>query len=331
MDSGVVVMYDVRQLKFNVRRGIVAALAAMVLLQTGCDDRDPDANGGPADTTADYDLSFRAPEFPEGRSLDTMFSVDLDDDGRREYVVASLERAGGVAPSARADLIEIYRFDTLSRSWRVVLSDTLLWAASYDLREITGDRTPEVIVRVDGGGNDPVATYGMHIYSGSGGTIRTIFNRDDGDPRIGTIDDGDEPVLIVTGMIWPPLVPHVQSVPYVADIVAFDGTSMSSVRSRHTEYFRRQADALLTAYAEDLKSARPADTQLIGDEGLAGADIPDGSLFATTAQAIIALDQAGQTSTLRTFWNRERDTLRAVLPGEQFDQLEELYAETIMR
>lgn len=313
-------------------RSLLPLVAALLFL-AGCDGSDPGDGGETADTTAAYDLTFPDPTFPAGRTLDTLFSVDLDDDGRREYVVTSFVREGVITPGARADQVEIYRFDTLSRSWRVVLTDTLLWGTAYRLREMTGDRAPEIIADVFGGGNDPIASNGMHIYSGHGGTIRTILSLDDGDPQIGTLEGTEVPVVILHNLIWPPLVPHVQSVPYISDLLAFDGAEMKSIRDRHAEYFQKQADALLSEYAKELESApvRSEDTEMVGENGLADADAPDGTLFATTAQAIIALDQAGQSSTLRTFWNSERDTLRAVLPEEQYDQLEKLYAEKIMR
>ncbi len=316
-------------------RILLAAVAVLALL-AGCREEDPGEGGEGADTTAAYDLTFPDPAFPAGRELDTLFSVDLDDDGRREYVVTSLVRDGVIPPGGRADRVEIYRFDTASRSWRVALADTLFWGTSYRLREMTGDRAPEIVADVFGGGNDPIASSGLRIYSGHGGTIRTIFTRDDGNPQIGSVEGVAEPVVILHDLIWPPLVPHVQSVPYVSDLLAFDGTTMASIRDRHAEYFGKEADALLAAYAKGLKSAVPPtgdtdDGGMIGENGLADADQPDGTLFVAAAQAMIALDQAGRASALRTFWNRERDTLRAMLPGEQFEQLEELYAEKIMR
>lgn len=310
--------------------GTFSALV-LVTLFAGCEGRDPGDGGEVADTTASYDLTFPDPTFAAGRTLDTLFSVDLDDDGRREYVVTSLAKEAMTAPGARADLVEIYRFDTISRSWQVVLSDTLFWGTGYRLREMTGDRAPEIIADVFGGGNDPIASNGMRIYSGDGGKIRTILSADDGNPEIRMLEGMNTPVVILHDLIWPPLVPHVQSVPYISDLLAFNGTAMASVRDRHADYFKRQADTLLARYAEGLKSARAPVAETIGENGLADADLPDGSLFALAAQAIIALDQAGEVSTLRNFWNRERDTLQAVLPAEQYDQLGELYAEKIMR
>lgn len=299
---------------------------------SGCAEPEPDVDGDGADTAAVYDLTFPEPVFSEsGRALDTLFAVDLDDDGRREYVVTSLQRERLTAPDSRADLVEIYRYDTASRSWAVVLTDSVLWSSSYELRELTGDRAPEVIVEVFAGGNDPVASRGMRVYSGHGGTIRTLLTLDEGDPQLEMIGGEGRPVVVQHALIWPPMVPHVQAVPYVSDVLAFTGTGFESVRSRHAEYFREEADMHLKAYGESLKDAVVEEPELIGENGLADVDVPNVDLFISAAGTVISLDQAGQSEALRSFWNREADTLRALLPEEQFDQLEELYAERIMR
>ncbi len=227
-------------------------------------------------------------------------------------------------------ILNVYRFDR-NRSWQVVLTDTVFWSSFYALREMTGDRSPELIVELSSGGNDPIASRGMRIYSGHSGTIRAILDQDSGDPNVQTVEGEKLPVVVLHSLIWPPMVPHVQAVPYVADLLAYTGTAFESVGSRHVEYFRQEANTQLSAYGQALKTAVVAEPELIGENGLADIQTPNVEMFISAAGTIIALDQAGQSGTLRSFWNKEKDTLRVLLLEEQFDQLEELYAERIMK
>ncbi len=93
--------------KPRVLRSVLLSAGFALLVLIGCQDRDPADGEDTADTTTQYDLSFAEPTFAEPeRVLDTLFAVDLDDDGRREYVVTSIVHERISAPDTRADHIK---------------------------------------------------------------------------------------------------------------------------------------------------------------------------------------------------------------------------------
>jgi len=48
----------------------------------------------------------------------------------------------------------------------------MLWAVGFQVRDVTGDGAPDLIVTTDAGGADAIATRGMIVYTASNGSIR---------------------------------------------------------------------------------------------------------------------------------------------------------------
>ena len=280
-----------------------------------------------SDTTT-VDLTFTDPVFSGGRQLDTLFAIDLDDDGLHEYVVTSIQRRPAVPTTARADQVEIYRFDTADGAWKPELTDTLLWTTEYALKELTGDRASELVVKTFGGGNDLVSSSGLVVYSGHGKSVRKLLEQEDGAPRVEQIEGASLPIILLHSEFWPKFVPHVEATTYVSDLLSLADGRVQSVREENIPFFRKKADQSLRNYRESLKEAIPFDTLAaeLGDEGIGGSP-----LYIHAAETIIALNQVGEKKRLQSFWYEEEERLRGLLSEEEFDVLQELYAENIMQ
>ena len=308
---------------FLWQRLLCSFLALILLAVTGCQEE-----ASEIDTTPEpkpLDMTFPEPTFSGDRTLDTLFTVDFDDDGRREYVVTSIEPNGTLPGNARADLIEIYRFDTGSASWKVIIADTLLWSTRYDLAELTGDRASELVIETFGGGNDPTSSKGMTIYTGHGNNIRLLREQLDGDPELKRVEGSKEPVMLLHSEFWPEFVPHVQATVYVSDLIGFADGIARSVRKDHLPFFQQEAEERLANFKEVLKKTPPRDTV---DSDMFESEGTD--LYVAAAETIIALNEARNTRELRTFWHGQEETLRRLLSEGEFDVLSELYADKIM-
>ena len=300
-------------------------LILLVIAAVGCGDDAPQIREDP--DAGVVDMSFPDPVFSGNRTLDTLFSVDFDDDGRREYVVTSIEDGKTVPVNGRADRLEIYRFDTATGAWNVVLTDTLLWTTRYDLQELTGDRASELVVETFGGGNDPTASQGMMIYSGHGRQIRRLLEVPDGAPTVRRIEGMTQPVILVRSEYWPEFVPHFRSTTYVSDLLSLTEGKVESVRGKNLPFFRKEAEERMENYRRMLQEATVVDTEEIGGiEELEGND-----LYVAAAETIIALNEAQDRDGLRSFWHVQQDTLRRLLSQEEFDVLDQLYADRIMK
>lgn len=325
-----------------IRRGGTALLAICVAALVGiigCGEGDldtvPDQTG---ESVTPEIPAFEPPATEAERTIDTVIGIDLDDDGTKEYIVGSLGTERMKSPEGRADRIEIFKYDTAEGAWKVVLSDAPLWVSSYRLREMTGDRVPELVVTVASGGNDPVTSNGVTIYTGAERKIRVLWRMEEGNPQL-ISNSPDRPTdVLIHGTVWPPSVPHAYAVTYVKDIHGYNGSEMVSVKGLYGEYFRKLSDSLLGEYREvrakveeEGGAAGTDEYDGIGSNGLAGAgDDTSSELFVAAASVMISLVEADRMSELRSFWNNEKDTLRRLLPLEQSDQLEVLYADKIM-
>ncbi len=319
-------------------RLLLAAVAAVsALLQACVPDRPADVPATPSvDSSATvYDLRFPVPSFDHGRHLDTTLAVDLDDDGRIEHVVTSLGDDQYRPEEARCDLLEIYRFDTLSRAWSIVVRDTLEWGATIRLMDATGDRIPDLLVFTTSGGNDMVASQGLRIYSGDSGRVRPVFRSSRGDPELTTLKGVNGRAIVLHDELWPMFAPHSEAVVYASKLYAYEDGRYRNVGSEHSEYFRTLLAPRLAHYRQLRDSVMlhggPGHDSIAGDDDYMTSDDPDAvdrdvELFNAAAMVIVNLQRGESRRSLLSFWDSERDFLSSALPGGYFDELETLYA-----
>ncbi len=294
----------------------IVALAAA--LMAGCaDQRHPEEPR--RDIPQVYDLSFTTPKFEPPRRLDTLMAVDLDGSGRVEYIVTSILDTGMVIPGTRADMIQIYRFDTAARGYRPVVQDEILGATELKLRDLTGDRVPELIVPLNSGGNDPIASNGVNIYSGAGGAIRPIFQATHGDPTFTEIP-GIGSAILLQDELWPSFASHAEAEPYPSDIFAVRNGRYISVRHEARGFLMKKADEQLARY-RSARDSVAADTTVSYESGMA--------LFSPAALTILLLQEAEARASLRSFWSSERDFLRSRMLDYQYDELESIYGRAV--
>lgn len=308
-----------------------AALLFAVILAGCSPDEEPRAEPGPgaADTTVTLDgISFR-PQLPQGHALDTIIRADLDGDGGDELIVASLLRDSTTPASARADYLQFYTLDSAARNYRLLFADSLRWATSIGLADLSITPEPEVVVHTDAGGNDEIATRGMSIYAGGRGkTITRVYQTGRGNPSIEPASGHGLPRIVLHGLYWPPFMTHAQAIRYVDDYLVLRNGAVASVRKEEHDRFMASAEEALGEYGR-LRAQYTADTLGASDSlaATAPADSVDEPhpLFVPAALAIIRMGRGGAYPALRSFWGSERDYLERRLPPEQFKELEMLY------
>lgn len=318
----------------TLRSGALLAFLLVSLIAGGCSDREKRPDDPPArrDTVHVYnDTLFHLPEFSDGRRLDTTLTADLDGDGRDEHIVTSIAPDSILPPGSRADRLQIFSYDPASRRHAEVLIDSLDWASSIELRDVTGDGLPELIVRTYAGGNDPVASNGLAIYSGDGGSIRATFKRASGDPVLARIENMQGEGVMVHEELWPDFAAHVDATEYLSEILAFRDGGYVSVRKEQRRIFEGAAEKFLKNYGE-LRGRFIADTAAVTGGGVAGTPATiDGvhPLFNPAALVMLSFGYGGDLRSLRSFWSSERDYLLARLPAAQTAELDAIYARMI--
>ena len=206
------------------------------------------------------------------------------------------------------------------------------WIASLDLRDVTGDGRPELMVPTYSGGNDMVASNGLAIFSGDGGGIRTIFQRPDGDPTLTELEHAKGEGVMVHDELWPAFAAHVDAVEYLSDILAFRDGSYVSIRREQTRRFADEAGAYLREYRDE-REKFAADTIAV-----AGTSAPQPTptiegmhpLFKPAALAMLSFGTASDLRSLRSFWTSEREYLLRRIPPDQFAELEAIYSRMVV-
>jgi hypothetical protein len=326
-------------------RPALPLLLAALLLFNGCRPEEAGEEPGSDSTEASsaliYDLSFREPTFENGRQLDSVIAVDLDDDGRVEYMVSSLGTAGFRPADARADLLEIYRFDTVSRSWQIAVQDSVEWATDFSLDDVTGDNTPELVVRTYSGGNDVVASSGLRVYSKSDHGIKPIFRASNGAPEFRSVERLAGRAIVVFDEIWPMFSSHADALIYPSQLYGYRDGQYRDVGADYGDFFMKKMPEIMRGYRqlrEELRKqesyGNAVDTAGNPTSGThASADDDDElgmdretQLFNQAALAIVTMRNGSARRSLLAFWDSEREFLKRHLPEPYYDELTTIYS-----
>lgn len=296
----------------DIRTLFLFSLLPLLVIAVGCGEGDPRGEEIVREEPRAEIPGFSQPEFGEGRELDTLFGVNLDADTLPEYVVTSLVRAERFPRGVRADRLEIWDFDTASGSWRLAMSDTLLWLDSLRLVDLTADGRPEVVALTFAGGNDEVAGRGAAVYSGHTLPIRQIFGRGGGMPQVVTFEG--RPYLLLFTQHWPEYLPHAAAVPIPDELLTFEGGSSRADFATGRRFFAERAGRLRTRVGELLERYAPR-----GPGGEAGLLPPAEAteLAGLIVETIHTLRMADDADGLRDFEARTLPRLDGLLDEEQ--------------
>jgi hypothetical protein len=322
------------------RTPLGSALVCALLMTTGCDREKAEQPRPLQDSTEVFDLTFTPPRFSDDRKLDTILAVDLNGSGRLEYIVSSLGSGAYLPQGARADLVQIFNFDTVARRYQIASADSISWFGSFQLIDLTGDRNPEVISRIHSGGNDPVASEGMVIYSGDGGPLRPVFRARRGMPAFVRLPQSQAQGIVLHGELWPLFASHADVVTYVDDLVAWRDGRYQSVREERADFFMKLADSALQNYrraradADSLPRLAARDSAAVAAYDSLATGIVDSSiyqreieLFNSAALSILYLQRANAARSLLSFWSSEKAFLARALPPAFHQELETIYTD----
>lgn len=312
------------------------AAAILMIFVAGCRSGQEQPGSEPSDRDTIVTLDGRAfrPDLPSGHVLDTIIKADLDGKGSDEVVVTSMRPDSMAPPDARADYLQIYGFDSLAGSYRLLLSDSMRWGTRVKLEDLSAMRSRELAIYTNSGGNDVIASQGLNIYSGANGTVSRIYSTSRGNPAITYRHDPELPLVMINGQYWPPFLTHAQAISYVEDFLIFQDGTLTSERMELRRYAMSNAQDALKEYAALRKTFAalppPADSLDEADTLTAGsvADTVH-ALFIPAASILIDFKRAESARSLRSFWDSEREFLERRLPPAQFKELEQLYGEAV--
>lgn len=296
---------------------LLLPLLLLLLGTIGCSDDEPRDAAPVVEEPIDESIAFSPPEFENGRILDTIIGLNLDDDPDLEQIVASLSTTIAYPSQIRADRLDVYDLDARGE-WELVARDTALWYQSWSVRDLTGDGVVEFIAKTWGGGNDEVAGRGISIISGEGGPIRTIFQRSGGAPRV--IEHEGEPLLLISSLFWPEFLPHVAAVPIVEEVLTLRGAETRADYASARSYFDSESEVM----RRDLEIVISENSS--GNEsGPQSKPSPEvqAKIFALAIQTLRGMHRGESSDRLDYFRVEIMPRLRSLLEEEQVMMIED--------
>jgi hypothetical protein len=233
------------------------------------------------------------------------FRVDFHGDSLPALVVTTRLLDDGTVPAGGFDRIDIYA----PASWnRPVCTDILEYGIRSETRDITGDGLPELIVHVDAGGNNPVASMGMHVYGrGAAMKITQIFYSAEGAPVLRDLDNNGTMQILVSDQYWG-MMPHSEAVLFTRDVHAFDGSRYVPATSAYAHW-----------YAAEIAGRRKAFVALKNRD--AGGGEMREQLYSAAVELLVWTWAASGNAGVQQTWKKEARALRTLLPEQYYDDL----------
>lgn len=301
-------------MKRHINLRIIPYLILCVLTLYSCGKQEAEKNSinkELVDTTVIFDKpeaggkKFEL-EYETDRQIYKIDQVDLDDDGIEEVIVLSR----GKDEKSRVD--NYFNFDLMqifihrNEAYERVLSDTIYFGVTADYQMIAGDKTRQILVKTDAGGNDPVVSGGMYIYDTKDG-FKLMRYIDAGNPQLTDVNKDGLNEILVTGSYWG-IMPHIDIINYTSEIISLKDHQLKKINHESAEYYDAIIKESLNKYFEKKRAINAG-------ESVKGAEYP---LYKETVSIMINYTAKGDASGLTKFWEEEKEYLRRQLPEEQF-------------
>jgi hypothetical protein len=279
--------------------------AALLLVMAGCggDGRSAEQQNAEADSVRQAALPVLA-----GSVLIDSLRVDLTGDGVSELVVVSRAEDGVDDPLLidRFDRLDVYEQGT--GGYRRLYVDAIDYGLSLASEDVTGDGVADLIVRLDAGGNNPIATQGLHVYGrDSRGAVVLLFHSPSGAPALLDLDGDGRQEILVSDQFWG-MMAHSDVIGFTREVYAFGGDSYELANTTYSKWF----DTMLERHKRSYEQARRA------------ADSEEGRtrLYLRAAEYLVWNLSRGGAEQVNSVWFAERSFLRQRLGDEQYNDLE---------
>jgi hypothetical protein len=301
---------------YLTQSGVVCLIFLLaVLAWQGCGTKGND--GGKPGAVAGGTTAF--PPYDSTRLIVDTYRVDLNGDGRKEYIFTSRDSQGPADPLTPKlfDRVEIFSGDTLVANRKSLFKDPVESGMEIEFEDITGDRRADIVAYTSAGGNDPIASEGMNVYGfRKDGACAVFFSSQSGSPEIQDIDGNGSLEIVLSDEYWG-LLDHVDAIGYTAAIFSFDGKGFVESNLEHASYF----DRIIGRKKADYLRVRAARNRDAGEQALA--------LYRACADWFVWIAAKGDFKKLQTLWNGERTALQLKLPADLFEDLAALVEESV--
>jgi hypothetical protein len=281
----------------------VALLVSTILSACGEDQarkQPPSQNPEALPAARSYDIG--------GAALIDSMQADLTGDGIPEVILFSLADSLAEEPLLQGNFDRVDIFDTTRKPIEKLFFDLLEDGRRAFSEDVTGDGVTDLIVEVDGGGNNPVISRGVHLYGlNDRGQVTLLFFTTSGSPELRDLDGDGVREILLSDQFWG-MMAHADAIVYTREIYSFDGNSYLYSNDRYAGYFDRMLTARSRSYEQEKRVSHNSDEARL-------------RLYRKTADVLAWSYARGGAARVSRLWRGEETYLKSELYEEQYEDL----------
>lgn len=261
---------------------------------------------------ADKDKNFKI-KYSEPRHVFKIEEVDLDNNGKDEYIVFSIAN-DSLNKSAhefyKFDMMEVFVKDTVNNSYRKISTDTVDFSDEYWIMNLEKDKSKQIIVKTNMGGNDAVNSRGMYVFNYAQDKINLVKYFDTGNPEVKDINgDGNKEILVSDSFFG--ILPESSAIYFTSEIYKYGDGKLTQSNKEFKKYFSEKAAAALTEY-NNVKQRINNGEKIKASEYL---------LYKKVTEIILCYSATEDYASASKFWNDENSFLQKNLAEDEYDDL----------
>ena len=293
----------------------ILILAAVII--SGCGKKDnalieKKENTLSAAGTGEKDKNFKI-EYKQPRTIFKIEEVDLDNNGKDEYIVFSIANDSlnkGIMQFYKFDMMEIFVKDSINNSYKKISTDTVDFSDEYWIMNLEKDKSKQILIKTNMGGNDVVNSRGLYVFNYDSAKVKLIKYFDTGNPEIKDVNgDGNKEILVSDSFFG--ILPESSSIYYIAEIYKYNNGTLIKSNKEFKQFFDAEADNAIKEY-QRVKDRVNKSEKIKSSEYL---------LYKRTAEIILCFYAGGDYSRITKFWSDENPFLQKNLAEDEYDDL----------
>jgi DNA polymerase III delta prime subunit len=262
--------------------------------------------------TGNKDKNFKV-EYSSPRVVYKVEEVDLDNNGKDEYIVFSVANDSlnkDVYQFYKFDMMEVFVKDSINNSYRKISIDTVDFSDEYWIMNLEKDKSKQIIIKTNMGGNDVVNSRGMYVFNYDSLKVNLVKYFDTGNPQIKDLNsDGNKEVIVED--TYRGVLPEAGAVYYTSEIFKYSAGKLIKSNGEFKNYFAGQLDNLLNEF-EKMKN------RISNGEKIRASEYP---LYRQAVHIIMYYISTEDYAAIAKFWNNENDYLKKNLQDDEYEDL----------
>ncbi len=260
----------------------------------------------------DKDKNFKV-QYPSPRTVYKIEEVDLDNNGRDEYIVFSIANDTlnkTVHEFYKFDMMEVFIKDSVNNSYKKISTDTVDFSNEYWIMNLEKDKSKQIIIKTDMGGNDVVNSRGMYVFNYDSSKVKLVKYFDTGNPEVKDVkNDGNKEILVSDSFFG--ILPESSAIYFTSEIYKYNDGKLIQSNRDFKNYFSEKASNTLSEYNK------------VKDRINKGEKIKSGEylLYRKAAEIILCYSAIEDYSVISNFWNDELTFLQKNLAEDEYQDL----------